>query len=123
MTLSEKFNSFKADANTKLEEAKTFCREHSVEIAEGAVMVAAGCACACGVLVYSNNNKSKALATLTKACKELMDDSIKSHQRIDELADLCHQKDVILCKTMSDGLRHGSSLAAQQMVARKQMLS
>lgn len=114
MTLSEKFDSFKNEANAKLEDAKTFCREHSIEIAEGAVIVALSCTC--GVLLHSSNNKDKVIAALKL-------DNLIAHRRIDEMVDLCNHKDEIMCKTMSDGLRHGSPVAAQQMVARKQMLS
>lgn len=40
-------------------------------------------------------------------------------KRIKELEDLCDVKDSYFMELMSDGLRHGSSLAAKHMADRK----
>lgn len=39
--------------------------------------------------------------------------------RIKQLEDLCEEKDSFFMELMSDGLRHGSSLAAKHMSDRK----
>lgn len=43
--------------------------------------------------------------------------------RIDELLDLCDEKDAWFKELMSDALRHGSSFAGKCMVDRRETLS
>lgn len=40
----------------------------------------------------------------------------KKQERIDELVDLCEEKDEYFTEMISDGLRHGSSLAAKHKI-------
>ncbi|MBR6384773.1 MAG: hypothetical protein IKS03_01410 [Ruminococcus sp.] len=42
--------------------------------------------------------------------------------RVAELENLCQKKDKAALEIISDGLRHGSSIAGQEMAARKKYL-
>ena len=53
---------------------------------------------------------------------ELEEENEALHNRIDELKDLCEEKDSYFTEMISDGLRHGSKLAAKHMSDRKKYL-
>ncbi len=59
-------------------------------------------------------NKGK-MSELERELKE-------KQERIDELEDLCEEKDEYFTEMISDGLRHGSSLAAKHMSDRNKYL-
>ena len=46
-----------------------------------------------------------------------------SKERIQELEDLCEEKDSFFKELMADGLKHKSSLAAKHMADRKKYLN
>ena len=54
---------------------------------------------------------------------ELEEENEALHNRIDELKDLCEEKDSYFTEMISDGLRHGSKLAAKHMSDRKKYLN
>lgn len=54
---------------------------------------------------------------------ELEEENEALHNRIDELKDLCEEKDSYFTEMISDGLRHGSKLAAKHMTDRKKYLN
>lgn len=58
-------------------------------------------------------NKSK------KRIAELEKEVRQNRKRIRQLENLCNEKDSFFMELMSDGLRHGSSLAAKHMSDRK----
>ncbi|UKI15589.1 MAG: hypothetical protein L6V87_07465 [Ruminococcus sp.] len=53
---------------------------------------------------------------------ELEEENEALHNRIDELKDLCEEKDSYFTEMISDGLRHGSKLAAKHMSDRKKSI-
>lgn len=61
-----------------------------------------------------------------KALKEelskLKEEDRKKDKRIRDLENLCKEKDSYFIELMSDGMRHGSSLAAKHMRDRKDYL-
>ena len=98
---------------SKKNDLKKFCKEHKIEIIEGAVIVAGGVVI--GVLIHDNKS-------LKKSLKFANDTILKQDKRILELKNLCLQKDIRHAETISDGLRHGSPLCAQDMVQLREFL-
>lgn len=105
-----------------------FVKEHK-KIAAGAVAVI-------GAVAYVANNsheKDQLLeknARLTEENAQLSDDLIiecevsdRLASRVVELENLCDEKDDYFRETISDGLRHGSSLAGKHMADRRQYLN
>ncbi len=54
-----------------------------------------------------------------KRISKLEQENKENIQRIQQLESLCEEKDSYFMELMSDGLRHGSSLAAKHMSDRK----
>ena len=66
---------------------------------------------------------NKRVSELEKELK-VKDGKIKAQdRRIKKLEDLCEEKDSYFMELISDGLRHGSSLAAKHMSDRKKYLN
>lgn len=109
--------------------AVQFVKEHEKEIAGGTVAVI-------GAVAYVANNsheKNQLLeknARLTEENAQLSDDLVIEREvsdrlasRVVELKNLCDEKDDYFRETISDGLRHGSSLAGKHMADRRQYLN
>lgn len=109
--------------------AAQFVKEHKKEIAAGTVAVI-------GAVAYVANNsheKDQLLeknARLTEENAQLSDDLVIEREvsdrlasRVVELENLCDEKDGYFRETISDGLRHGSSLAGKHMADRRQYLN
>lgn len=58
----------------------------------------------------------------SKMIKELKKENEAQRARIEQLEDLCEEKDSFFNELMSDGLRHGSSLAGKHMADKKKYL-
>lgn len=58
-----------------------------------------------------------------KRISDLENENRKKDKRIRELEDLCDEKDEYFKEMISDGMRHGSSLAAKHMSDRKKYLN
>lgn len=56
---------------------------------------------------------------LKKKIEQLEEENREKDKRIDELEDLCDEKDDYFKELMSDALRHGSSLAGKHMSDKK----
>ena len=98
--------------------------------------IAAGTVAVIGAVAYVANNsheKDQLLeknARLTEENAQLSDDLIiecevsdRLASRVVELENLCDEKDDYFRETISDGLRHGSSLAGKHMADRRQYLN
>ena len=64
--------------------------------------------------LFGNKNK-QLIADLMKENKELRAANRSKDRRISELVDLCERKDNCFKEAISDGLRHGSKIAAWHM--------
>lgn len=53
---------------------------------------------------------------------ELIKENKRKERRILQLENLCREKDYYFTEVISDGMRHGSSLAARHMSERKRYL-
>ena len=113
----------------KVEAISEFVKEHKKEIVAGTVAVI-------GTVAYVANNsheKDRLLeknARLTEENARLSDDLVIEREvsdrlasRVVELENLCDEKDDYFRETISDGLRHGSSLAGKHMADRRQYLN
>ena len=109
--------------------AVQFVKEHKKEIAAWTVAVI-------GAVAYVANNsheKDQLLeknARLTEENAQLSGDLVIEREvsdrlasRVVELENLCDEKDDYFRETISDGLRHGSSLAGKHMADRRQYLN
>ena len=109
--------------------AVQFVKEHKTGIVAGTVA-------AIGAVAYVANNsheKDQLLeknARLTEENAQLSDDLVIEREvsdrlasRVVELENLCDEKDDYFRETISDGLRHGSSLAGKHMADRRQYLN
>lgn len=109
--------------------AVQFVKEHKKGIVAGTVA-------AIGAVAYVANNsheKDQLLeknARLTEENAQLSDDLVIEREvsdrlasRVVELENLCDEKDDYFRETISDGLRHGSSLAGKHMADRRQYLN
>lgn len=98
--------------------------------------IAAGTVAVIGAVAYVANNsheKDQQLeknARLTEENTRLSDDLVIEREvsdrlasRVVELENLCDEKDGYFRETISDGLRHGSSLAGKHMADRRQYLN
>lgn len=98
--------------------------------------IAAGTVAVIGAVAYVANNsheKDQQLeknARLTEENARLSDDLVIEREvsdrlasRVVELENLCDEKDGYFRETISDGLRHGSSLAGKHMADRRQYLN
>lgn len=107
--------------------ATIFYEEHKAETIEGAALIATtSLSLYLGIKINENDRLLKECGNkvnyLTKEINQLskqmkIKDSIiqYNNKRIWFLKDLCERKDGIMCSVISDGLRHGSPLCAQQM--------
>lgn len=108
--------------------AVQFVKEHK--------KIAAGTVAVIGAVAYVANNsheKDQLLeknARLTEENAQLSDDLVIEREvsdrlasRVVELENLCDEKDDYFRETISDGLRHGSSLAGKHMADRRQYLN
>lgn len=109
--------------------AVRFIKDHKKEIAAGTVAVIGAVA-----YVASDKREKESLreenAWLTEENVQLSDDleierdvSDYLASRVVELEDLCDEKDDYFREAISDGLRHGSSLAGKHMADRRQFLN
>ena len=109
--------------------AVQFVKEHKKGIVAGTVA-------AIGAVAYVANNsheRDRLLeknARLTEENARLSDDLVIEREvsdrlasRVVELENLCDEKDDYFRETISDGLRHGSSLAGKHMADRRQYLN
>lgn len=107
--------------------AVQFVKEHKKGIAWAAAI---------GAIAYVANNsheKDQLLEKNTRLTEEnaqLSDDLVIEREvsdrlasRVVELENLCYEKDDYFRETISDGLRHGSSLAGKHMADRRQYLN
>ena len=104
-----------------------FWQDHKIEIIEGATTVVVTSFCI--YLRIKNNEKNELINckenTINKLTKEVnqlkgetrIKDAIiqSNNERIIFLEDLCERKDKVMRTVISDGLRYGSPLCAQQM--------
>jgi len=67
-------------------------------------------------------NLLKQVESLTVQNKELNEQIKHKDDRIAQLETLCEEKDAFFDDMIADGLRHGSSKAAQQMAYKKDYL-
>ena len=102
--------------------AVQFAKEHKKEIAAGTVAVI-------GAVAYVADNSHEKDQLLEKNAR-LSDDLVIEREvsdrlasRVVELENLCDEKDDYFRETISDGLRHGSSLAGKHMADRRQYLN
>lgn len=124
MKLNEKYTNIKSNIQGRLNNIIAYCRENPVQVIEGF-----GILILSGISVYSianSNSKDKKIEQLNKNVKELAIENRKIQElnnialrRINYLGELNKQKDSIMDLTMSDGLRHGSSVAEQQMAYKR----
>lgn len=109
--------------------AVQFVKEHKKEFVAGTVAVI-------GTVAYVANNShekdqlQEKNARLTEENAQLSDDLVIEREvsdrlasRVVELENLCDEKDDYFRETISDGLRHGSSLAGKHMADRRQYLN
>ena len=105
-----------------------FLKDHRGAIATGAVTVV-------GAIAYvasaqENNQLREENAQLTADNEALLKENETEHAvndllaaRVNSLEGLCEEKDAHFKEAISDGLRHGSSLAGKHMADRKEYLS
>ena len=128
-TLREKAEDVPSAVKEGATKAVQFVKDHKKEIAAGTVAVIGAVA-----YVASNTHEKNQLrdenAQLEEENGQLSDDleiergvSDCLASRVVELEDLCEEKDDYFREAISDGLRHGSSLAGKHMADRKQYLS
>lgn len=109
--------------------AVQFVKEHKKEIAAGTVFIIGAVA-----YVASNKHEKDQLRVendqLTEENAQLSDDlevergiSDCLASRVVELENICEEKDDYFLEAISDGLRHGSSLAGKHMADRRQFLN
>lgn len=100
--------------NRVFEKTKGFISEHRSEliIAGISVVVIAGItictACKISEMNKIMNAQKQCIRSLDKVCRA-------KDVRIEELVNLCGRKDAVFQEMISDGLRHGSSLAGRHM--------
>lgn len=58
----------------------------------------------------------------SKEIKRLQQENLQQRKRIKQLENLCEEKDSFFKEMISDGMRHGSSLAGKHMSDRKKYL-
>lgn len=124
MKLNEKYTSIKSNIQGKVNNIIAFCRENPVQVVEGfGILILSGIS---AYSIANSNSKDEKIEQLNESVKELTMENRKIQEinnialrRIDYLAELNRQKDSIMDLTMSDGLRHGSSIAGQQMAYKR----
>lgn len=115
-----KINEIKMRLKNDLLHISDFCGRHKAELIGGAMIL--GSCSAAGLILFKNADLKEQIAVLRSQLQKTAQENnalrVKEcifQARIDELTDLCNQKDRIMNLTISDGLRHRSSVAAQQM--------
>ena len=124
MKLNEKYTSIKSNIQGKVNNIIAYCRENPVQVIEGfGILILSGIS---AYSIANSNSKDKNIDQLNESVKELAMENRKIQElnnialrRIDYLDELNKQKDSIMDLTMSDGLRHGSSVAGQQMAYKR----
>lgn len=124
MKLNEKYTNIKSNIQGKLNNIIAYCRENPVQVIEGfGILILSGIS---AYSIANSNSKDKKIEQLNKSVKELTIENRKIQElnnialrRINYLGELNKQKDSIMDLTMSDGLRHGSSVAGQQMAYKR----
>lgn len=124
MKLNEKYTNIKSNIQGKLNNIIAYCRENPVQVIEGfGILILSGFS---AYSIANSNSKDKKIEQLNKSVKELAIENRKIQElnnialrRINYLGELNKQKDSIMDLTMSDGLRHGSSVAGQQMAYKR----
>ena len=124
----EKVEAIAVNVKEGAAKAFQFVKEHK--------KIAAGTVAVIGAVAYVANNsheKDQQLeknARLTEENTRLSDDLVIEREvsdrlasRVVELENLCDEKDDYFRETISDGLRHGSSLAGKHMADRRQYLN
>lgn len=124
----EKVEAIAGNVKEGAAKAVQFVKEHK--------KIAAGTVAVIGAVAYVANNsheKDHLLeknARLTEENAQLSDDLVIEREvsdrlasRVVELENLCDEKDDYFRETISDGLRHGSSLAGKHMADRRQYLN
>lgn len=124
-TVREKAEAIPAAVKESAVKAFQFVKEHKMEIVAvvGAAVYVAGNA-------RDNDQLREENERLLEGNAQLADDleiergvSDCLASRVVELEDLCDDKDAYFQEMISDGLRHGSSLAGKHMADRKQYLN
>lgn len=124
-TVREKAEAIPAAVKERAVKAFQFVKEHKMEIVAvvGAAVYVAGNA-------RDNDQLREENERLLEDNAQLADDleiergvSDCLASRVVELEDLCDDKDAYFQEMISDGLRHGSSLAGKHMADRKQYLN
>ena len=129
-----KLKDLSTTAKNKMElyfsKTKSYCVGHKIEILYGVTVLAIG-TCIC--YKYKNvkleniyNSEKNSNTNLEKKVRkfEIINTSMKlvvaeQATQIKSLKDLCETKDQFYKEAISDGLRHGSPLAAQQMAYKR----
>ena len=76
-----------------------------------------------GIFGFGSKKDKDEIAYLKAENKALRKEAKHARKRERELVDLCEEKDSYFMELMSDGLRHGSPLAAKHMSDRKKYLN
>lgn len=125
----EKVEAVSAAAKEGATKAAQFVKDHKKEIAAGTV-AAIGAVAYVACNTHEKDQLREENAQLTEENAQLSDDleiergiSGCLASRVVELEDLCEEKDDYFREAISDGLRHGSSLAGKHMADRKQYLN
>lgn len=127
-TVREKAEAIPAAVKESAVKAFQFVKEHKKEIAAGAAVVVAAVYAAGNA--RDNDQLREENERLLEDKAQLADDLENERSvsgclasRVVELEDLCDEKDAYFQEMISDGLRHGSSLAGKHMADRKQYLN
>lgn len=117
MNINAEFKKFKHTATKIKEDSVAFIKEHQHEILKYGLS-------AISIVMYVKMKKSsKSNEYLLCKNEALNNTNSQLIQRITELESLCSEKDRIMDKTMSDGLRCRSSEAGRQMANKRYYLN
>ena len=89
-------------------------KKHENEIKTAAIPIGGAALIAFGYLI-GNNSKENVNLKISK----LKLDNLLLTSRINDLEQLCFEKDSVMNKVMSDGFRHGSPESARQMAYKR----
>lgn len=127
-TIREKAEAIPAAVKESAVKAFQFVKEHKEEIVAG--VAAVGAVVYAAVNARDNDQLREENERLLEDNAQLADDleiergvSDCLASQVVELEDLCDEKDAYFQEMISDGLRHGSSLAGKHMADRKQYLN
>lgn len=116
MEIDITFENIKNKAIQVKENSVKFIKEHKHEILEGTLCISV--ALLSGKLMQKSQENGCFRCQNSNLKDEILGLQQKNQdlkKQIDNLRDICLEKDRIMDKTMSDGFRHGSPEAARQM--------